>query len=309
VYQRPRAVPRAPLPLLTRDGVGPSCVGLPEGPWSTIAEFLLQRFPEVAASTWAERIARAEVLDEHGVPVTAQRPHQPHLRVFYYRSIVAEPRLPCTETILFQDDLLVVADKPHFLPVTPGGCYLQETLLVRLKRRLGIDTLAPVHRLDRATAGVVVFSVQPATRGAYAALFAQRQVSKHYEAIAPWQAALELPMTHRSRLVQDAHFMRMREAPGAPNSETRIELLEVRGGSARYGLSPVTGRKHQLRVHCAALGIPILNDLMYPQLFAQGSDDFARPLRLIAQRLTFRDPVTGQPRHFASQCVQSIEAA
>ena len=295
-----------PPPLPTRDGVGPSCVALPEGPWPTIAAFLVQRFPLIPADVWAARIANGEVVDEHGMPVTAQRPHQARLRVFYYRAIDAEPRIPFTETVLFQDELLVAVDKPHFLPITPGGRYLQETLLVRLKRSLGIDTLVPIHRLDRETAGVVVFSVQPATRGAYAQLFAQRQVSKHYEAIAPWRADLELPLTHRSRLVEDEHFMRMREVPGAPNSETRIELLEVLGERARYSLSPVTGRKHQLRVHCAALGIPILNDLMYPRLSAQGSDDFTRPLRLIARAIAFHDPITDRPRLFSSQRCQDI---
>ena len=293
------ACPRLPR-LPTRDGVGPSCVALPEGPWPTIAAFLVQRFPAISASVWAARIERGEVVDEHGVPVTPTRPHQPRLRVFYYRGIDAEPPIPFTETILFQDELLVAVDKPHFLPVTPGGRYLQETLLVRLKRSLGIDTLVPIHRLDRETAGVVIFSVQPATRAAYAALFAQRQVTKHYEAIAPWRADLELPLTHRSRLVEDEHFMRMREVPGAANSETRVALLEVCATLARYSLSPVTGRKHQLRVHCAALGIPICNDLLYPRLFAQGSDDHARPLRLIARSLTFADPVSGATRHFAS---------
>ena len=295
-----------PPPLPTRDGVGPSCVALPEGAWPTIAAFLVQRFPLIPADVWTARIANGEVVDEHGLSVTAQRPHQARLRVFYYRAIDAEPRIPFTETVLFQDELLVAVDKPHFLPITPGGRHLQETLLVRLKRSLGIDTLAPIHRLDRETAGVVVFSVQPATRGAYAQLFAQRQVSKHYEAIAPWRADLELPLTHRSRLVEDEHFMRMREVPGAPNSETRIELLEVLGERARYSLSPVTGRKHQLRVHCAALGIPILNDLMYPRLSAQGSDDFTRPLRLIARAIAFHDPITDRPRLFSSQRCQDI---
>ena len=298
-----------PPPLPTRDGVGPSCVALPEGPWPTIAAFLVQRFPLIPAAVWAARIANGEVVDEHGVPVTAQRPHQARLRVFYYRAMDAEPRIPFTETVLFQDELLVAVDKPHFLPVTPGGRYLQETLLVRLKRALGIDTLVPIHRLDRETAGVIAFSAQPATRGAYAQLFAQRQVVKQYEAIAPWRADLELPLTHRSRVAPDAHFMRMAEVPGEPNSETRIELLEVQGERARYRLSPITGRKHQLRVHCAALGIPILNDAIYPTLRPHGSDDFVRPLRLIARSLTFRDPVSGATRHFASPRKQPLDDA
>ena len=293
-----RARPLPPLP--TRDGVGPSCVALPAGPWATIADFLAQRFPAIAPATWAARISAGEVVDEHGAAVTPTRRHQPQLRVYYYRSLPPEPRLAFDETVLYRDAHLLVADKPHFLPVTPSGSHLQETLLVRLKRRLGIDTLVPVHRIDRETAGLVLFSIEPATRGRYQQLFAERRVLKTYECIAPWCSELPLPLTHRSRLVEDAHFMRMREAPGEPNSETAIELIERRGALARYRLRPLTGRRHQLRVHCAALGMPIQGDLIYPTLQPLGSDDPARPLQLLAQSLAFTDPVTGEPRHFDS---------
>jgi tRNA pseudouridine32 synthase/23S rRNA pseudouridine746 synthase len=169
---------------------------------------------------------------------------------------------------------------------------------VRLKRRLGIDTLTPLHRLDRETAGVVVFSVQPATRGAYQALFAHKTVRKHYEAVAPWRPELAFPLTRRSRLVEDAHFLRMCEAPGEPNAETHFEVLETLGSLGRYRLTPVTGRTHQLRVHCAALGLPIAGDRMYPTLLPADTDDHARPLQLLATTLAFTDPVTGQARRF-----------
>ena len=299
VVKRPKVLP-------TRDGVGASCVALLAGPWPTIAAFLVQRFPAVSAATWAARIDAGEVVDEHGLQVTAQRPHRPGLRVYYYRSVDGEARIPFEETVLFQDALLVVVDKPPFLSVTPGGNHLQETLLVRLKRRLGLDDLVPLHRLDRETAGVIAFSVEPATRGAYVQLFAQRQVVKHYEAIVPWRGDMALPLTHCSRIGPDAHFMRMAEVPGEPNAETRIELLDVQGGRARLRLLPVTGRKHQLRVQCAALGMPIVNDAIYPLLRAHGSDDFARPLRLIARGLAFRDPFSGAPRHFVSPREQPL---
>ena len=299
----PRAAGRrtpSSLPLPTKDGVGPSCVALPPGPWTTICDFLIDRFPAVSAATWQARMQQGELVDEHAVAVTPDRPYRSGLRLYYYRSIPDEPRVPFDEAVLFQDEWLVVADKPHFLPVTPGGCYLQETLLVRLKRRLGIDTLAPLHRLDRETAGVVVFAVQPDTRGAYQALFAQRQVTKHYEAIAPWRPELAFPMTHRSRLVQDDHFLRMREVPGEPNAETLIEMLEVQGNFARYRLTPLTGRTHQLRVHCAALGMPITGDRMYPTLLPADTDDHAKPLQLLARTIAFVDPVSGAERLFDS---------
>ena len=291
---------KAQPPLPTKDGVGPSCVALPPGPWGTISDFLIDRFPAVSAATWQARMQQGELVDEQGVAITPRQPYRSGVRLYYYRSIADEPHLPFDEVVLFQDEWLVVADKPHFLPVTPGGRHLQETLLVRLKRRLGIDTLAPLHRLDRETAGVVVFAVQPDTRGAYQALFAQRQVKKHYEAIAPWRPELSFPLTHRSQLVQDDHFLRMREVPGAPNAETLIEVLEVQGDMARYRLTPLTGRTHQLRVHCAALGQPIIGDRMYPTLLPADTDDHDQPLQLLARSISFIDPISGERRCFDS---------
>jgi tRNA pseudouridine32 synthase / 23S rRNA pseudouridine746 synthase len=275
---------------------------LPDGPWPTIGEFLIQRFPGVSAGIWAARIEAGEVIDADGMPVDIQRVYQPQTRIYYYRAIEAEPRIPFEETVLFQDEYIVVADKPHFLPVIPSGRYLQETLLVRLKRKLGIDTLAPIHRIDRETAGLVIFTIQPSTRRSYQDLFLQKSVHKKYEAIAPWRPELNLPLTYRSRLEDHGeHFMQVREIDGEPNAETRIELIEVQGASARYCLSPITGRKHQLRAHCAALGIPIYHDLIYPKLFPENSDDHAKPLQLLAKSIAFRDPLSGEQRSFTSK--------
>ncbi len=293
---------RGALPLPTRDGVGPSCIALPEGPWVTIAECLIHRFSAVGAEAWAARIASGDVVDEHGVAITPLRPHRPHLRIYYYRAVANELRVPCDEVVLFRDAHIVVADKPHFLPVTPSGNHLHQTLLVRLKRKLGIDTLAPVHRIDRETAGLVLFSIDPMTRGRYQRVFADRLVQKEYECIAPWHGALALPLTHRSRLDSDpAHFMRVREVAGEANAQTRIELIERSGGMAHYRLHPATGKRHQLRVHCAVLGIPIAGDRIYPDLLPADTDDPLRPLQLLARVLAFDDPVTGEARRFESR--------
>lgn len=287
-----------------RDGVGASCVALPAGSWPTLADFLQHRFPNIGGSVWVARMLRGEVLDAAGTPLAPNAPYRPHSKIYYYRSVAAESPIPFEAEVLYQDDHLVVADKPHFLPVTPAGCYVQQTLLVRLKRQLGIDTLAPIHRIDRETAGLVLFSVQPQTRDRYQALFRERAVSKRYEAIAPWRADLELPLVVRSRLVESAAFMQMAEVAGEPNAETAIELLEVKEGFARYALRPSTGQKHQLRAQMNALGIPIMSDRIYPQLLPQaadGAEDFSQPLQLLAQSLEFVDPVGGQLRRFESR--------
>jgi tRNA pseudouridine32 synthase/23S rRNA pseudouridine746 synthase len=194
-----------------------------------------------------------------------------------------------------------VADKPHFLPVVPAGRFLHETLLVRLKRKTGLERLVPVHRLDRETAGVVLFSLNPASRGAYVSLFRERKVRKVYEALARTLPGLGLPLTRRSRLVTGEPFFRMREVEGEPNSETHIDVLRRLNGVSLYQLSPVTGRKHQLRVHLSALGIPIVNDRLYPEVSsAAGDDDFSNPLKLLARSVSFLDPLTGRERHFES---------
>ena len=286
--------------LPTRNGIGPSCVGLPAGNWPTITDFLVERFPAITREVWLHRMARELVADEFGELVTPLRPYPGHMRIYYYRALDDEARIPFEETVLFQDAHLVVADKPHFLPVTPSGHYLQETLLVRLKNRLGIDTLSPIHRIDRETAGLVMFSTQVEDRNAYQGLFRTHTIVKHYEAIAPWRGDLKLPATRKSRIVEDDLFFRQREAAGQANSETRIDVIEVRGHTARYALSPVTGKKHQLRVHMNALGVPIINDRMYPPRADTPGDDFNLPLQLLAKSIAFTDPVTGEMRRFES---------
>ena len=287
--------------LAARDGVGASCVGLPPGPWPTILAFLLQRFPAQGSEVWLRRLHKGEVVDEFGTPVTPQSPYCSPLRVYYYREVTAELPIPFEAQLLYRDDHLVVIDKPHFLPVMPSGNYLQQTALVRLKRQLGLDDLVPIHRIDRDTAGVVMFSVQPSSRNAYQGLFREHRVTKTYEAIARWRCDLLLPLLHQSRLQPSAHFMQQCEVPGAPNTTTHIDVLENLGDMARYQLRPVTGHRHQLRVHMAALGIPILNDGIYPQLKPKGTTDYARPLQLLAKSLAFDDPMTGTHRVFHTQ--------
>jgi len=287
--------------LPTRDGVGPSVTTLPVGDWLLVIDFLILRFDAIPREEWFARMQNGLVMDENGQAVYPDRPYQANLKIFYYRAIENEVPIPFEENILFQDEYLIIADKPHFLPVMPAGIYLQETLLVRLKRKTGIETLVPMHRIDRETAGLVVFVIKPETRGAYQSLFLGKQVEKCYQAVAPYRDGLTFPMTYKSRLQESDNFMQMKAIEGEPNSETLIEVIEQRDGFARYELKPVTGKKHQLRAHMSALGIPILNDLIYPLHRSADQDDYDKPLQLLAQRIAFVDPVTGGQRAFESR--------
>ena len=290
-----------PNPPPSRNGVGASCVVLPEGPWATVAEFLFQRFPGVPSDVWLQRMENGDVVDDQGIAVTKQCAYAPKRRLYYYRAVEAEPRIPFEAVVLWQDEHLLVVDKPHFLPVLPSGKYLQETVLVRLKNQLGLEALSPIHRIDRDTAGLLLFSIQPTTRDAYQALFRERQVDKTYEAIAPWNPALPWPQRRETRIAPSPqHFMQQIEVDGPPNTLTHIAPLEVRGDLARYALKPVTGHRHQLRVHMAALGLPLLGDGIYPHLTPEGQVDYAKPLQLLAKSIAFTDPLSGQARTFES---------
>ncbi|HVQ39842.1 MAG TPA: pseudouridine synthase [Pyrinomonadaceae bacterium] len=297
---------KSPLPIV--DGVTPSNHWLPPGRWKTILEFLKERFPVVATDTWTSRMAKGEVVDENGLRLNPASAYRVGARIFYYRELESEQAIPFEEEILYQDGHLLVLDKPHFLPVIPAGRFLHETLLVRLKKKLLLEDLVPVHRLDRETAGLVLFSVNPATRGEYGSLFRNRKVDKVYEALAPARPDIKLPVTRRSRIVPGDPFFRMKEVQGEPNSETHIEAGSpaegVIGEPMLYRLRPATGRKHQLRVHMSALGIPIVNDSLYPEMgppgWTESEESFSFPLKLLAKSIAFADPVTRREHYFQS---------
>jgi len=282
--------------------VGASCKWLPVGPWETVLSFLDERFPDVQTDTWLARMEKGEVVDETGLRLNAKTRYRAGAWVFYYRELQFEKVIPFDERILHQDEHILVVDKPHFLPVIPAGRFLHETLLVRLKKEGRLEELVPIHRLDRETAGVVVFSVNPKTRGQYVSLFHQRKVKKVYEALActgsPNIPMLSFPVTRRSRIVTGEPFFRMKEIPGEPNSETYIEVVRQMDGETLYQLCPVTGRKHQIRLHLSGLGIPIVNDKLYPAITVVKNDDFSTPLKLLAKSVCFQDPLTGQERYF-----------
>ena len=300
---------RAATALPLRDGVSASTRVLPLLKDLDFAPTSLLSFLEHPAQNpqgldWEKRLKTGLVCDAAGQSLAAGAPYLPGQRIYYWRDAGPEPRIPFDEQIIYQDAHILVADKPHFLPVTPTGRYVQETLLVRLKKRTGLADLTPMHRIDRDTAGLVMFCIRVEDRDAFAAMFRGRRVSKTYECIAPFSDKLAFPLVRKTRLVTSPDsFMQMAETEGEPNSETRIELTERLGdGLARYSLQPITGKRHQLRVHMNALGLPILGDGIYPVLTPETQQpDYSQPLQLLAKELAFEDPVTGLMHQFVSQ--------
>lgn len=306
-----------------RDGVSASRVAVQSGPWQDAAAFLAWRLP--LGGDWPTRLARGEVLDASGAALAPDARLRPGQVLWYWRSLPPEPALPLPLALLHHDAQLVVADKPHFLPVLPRGRHLQETALVRLKRATRLATLAPMHRLDLETAGVLVFTVQPDTRGAYQALLRERRVHKVYEAVAPWRsewATGEHLLCHRlvERAAPAFLQMALTQDPAVPEALTRLSLLRRLGswpagwpvppgvdttqGLALYRLQPLTGRKHQLRAQMAACGAPLAGDRIYPLLkpppAAGDGPDLRHPLQLLAREMAFVDPLTGAARRFVS---------
>lgn len=268
-----------------------------DGAWTTIRDFLVDALPRMSALRIDELLDEGAVVDMQG-PIGSDSAFVPGEAVWFHRDLPAETVVPFDIPIVYRDDTLLVIDKPHFLPTIPRGGHILQTALVRLRQELDLPDLIPAHRLDRVTAGLVLFVIDPAVRGAYQTLFQDRKVSKVYEAIAPCEPELEFPRTIRSRIVKERFDFAAQEVDGEPNSETYVQLLEKRGKLARYRLHPHTGRTHQLRLHMNSLGIPILGDDLYPVPTGRSVDDFTEPLQLLASGLEFVDPISQKTRRF-----------
>ncbi|MBT2473118.1 pseudouridine synthase [Microbacterium sp. ISL-103] len=292
-------------PLPVRDGVGATRLHVPlRGEWPTVAAYMIDRFFHLDAEGLLSRFDRGEIVAHDGTPLARDTPLGAREFIWYYRDPPVETRLPVEIEVLHQDDDLVVIDKPHFLPTIPGGKFLQNSALIRLRNLLGNDELAPIHRLDRATAGVLMFSARPQTRGPYQLLFENRQVQKGYEAVSDrpddWDAS-RYPLVDRNHIVKLRNELKVQvDDEREPNAETAIEVIDADAHVVHTLLRPHSGKMHQLRVHLAALGLGILNDPFYPELRGERPDDFDHPMQLLARELYFVDPLSGAPRVFTT---------
>jgi tRNA pseudouridine32 synthase/23S rRNA pseudouridine746 synthase len=267
--------------------------------FKAVIDFLEHRFPRIGRPAWEQRMKNGFVRDENDKPIPINTPCTPGMRIFYFREVDHEIPIPFEERIVHGDENLLVVSKPHFLPVIPSGAHVNECLLNRLKKATGNRDLTPIHRIDRETAGLVVFSINSRTRGAYQNLFMEGRIRKTYEAVTHCasQPPME-PLIVENRIVKGDPFFRMKTEPGIPNSRSRIECTGFNGRHARFRIEPETGKKHQIRLHLSGLGFGIVNDRYYPDLLPEQPPDFEKPLQLLARSLSFTDPVTDEPMFF-----------
>ncbi len=311
---------QSPLPV--REGVNATRLRLPdEGPWDTAMDYMMHRWGHIDPQGIEDRFDAGEIVGEAGVALDRTTPLRNHTFIWYYRTLPPETRIPVELDILHQDGHLLVVDKPHFLPTTPGGTYIQESALVRLRNQLNLPDLIPMHRLDRMTAGILLLSTNPETRGKYQVLFEKRQVQKEYECVAAAEPAaghpaVDFPVVVRNRMTKSRSYLLAEVVDGEPNAETRIDRLrtfddnpatgpatgtdDAGGRRALYRLEPHSGKTHQLRVHMASLGLGIVNDAFYPELLDKAPDDYSKPLQLLARGIRFVDPITGRPVEYRS---------
>jgi tRNA pseudouridine32 synthase/23S rRNA pseudouridine746 synthase len=265
-----------------------------------VVEEFRSRFGPAAAA----KVTAGEVVDADGSVLDDDSVMPPGSHVYFYRELADEVPVPFDVPVLYRGDDIVVVDKPHFLATMPRGRHVAQTALVRLRRELGLPELSPAHRLDRLTAGVLVFTARREVRGRYQSLLSAGLVRKTYLARSSGQPPAELPRIVRSRIVKRRGCLQAHTEPGEPNAETLVEASPASGRcphSGLFRLTPRTGRTHQLRVHMASLGIPINGDPLYPNVIDVPADDFSTPLQLLAHTIEFDDPLTGLPRRFVTR--------
>jgi len=265
----------------------------------TVVDYLTARFPHVSAAAWTSRCLGNRVAFDDGTRVRPDTPYLPGRTVLYRREVPNEDDAPEPEIILWEGDDLIVADKPHGMPVTPAGLYVQRSLLVRLQEGANSTDIVPAHRLDRETAGVVLFIKNATKRAAYHQIFATGCVEREYLALARADASVtQTRWRVENRIGPSTPWFRQQVVEGRPNAVSEIELIRRTEDIGLFRIRPQTGRKHQIRVHMSVIGFPILGDPLYPEPTERTSRQL--PLQLLARSLSFTDPLSGVGRAFRS---------
>ncbi|NLE97874.1 MAG: pseudouridylate synthase [Propionibacterium sp.] len=294
--------PKSPLP--PRHGLQAAWVRTPDRdpdnalPWPTMRDFLLEKLGPAGSEAVDRMLERGDFVDAEGRPWTGREIYRPHTFVWFHRELRDEAPVPGELTVIHRDERIVVFDKPHFLSTIPRGRHVVESAVVRGRRQLDLPELSAAHRLDRGTAGVLLMTTEQRWRAAYHSIFREPTTTKVYEAMAPVDPGLEFPRRVSSHLVKEVGVLQAERLDREPNAHTDIELVEEHDGWGRYEVRPITGKTHQIRMHFLELGIPLLNDPLYPEVVRTPIDDFSSPLGLVAVELGFVDPVDGSERRF-----------
>lgn len=309
---------RGATPLPIRDGLNPTHARVVEGPitaWDFVHDLIVtqrHRHPDDNDSALQARFTANEVVSQDGTPLSPDSTLATNAMVYFYRMPAPETPVPYDIPILHEDEHLLVVDKPPFMATMPRARHITETATVRLRRMTGNNELSPAHRLDRLTSGILVFTKDRTVRGAYQTLFAERRVTKTYEAIAPL-ADVSPGTVWRSRMEKTPGELQGRIVEGEVNAITEVGGVEpvdkapyeaIHGSLpeiAKYTLKPQTGKTHQLRLHMLQAGIPIIGDPIYPVIFPAEAEDMRIPMHLTATHISFVDPLTARPREFSSQ--------
>jgi tRNA pseudouridine32 synthase / 23S rRNA pseudouridine746 synthase len=270
-----------------------------ESPPATILDYLLAHFPQVPPRIWRERVSKGLIRLSDGTWLREDSPYRHGLTVFYRKEVPSEPDPLEEPLIIYRDEQIIIADKPHGMPVTPAGEHVERSLIVRLQRSTRLGSLAPMHRLDRETGGILLLTIHQEARAHYHRLFADGLIEREYLAVAHIDHYPSQNRWHvENRIEPGEPWYRQQVVEGPPNAITEIELLDLNGDTGLFRLIPKSGRKHQLRVHMVSIGFPIVGDPFYPEI--RNKRDGDPPLQLLANRLAFIDPLSRAPRCFTS---------
>ena len=304
-----------PLPI--KDGLNPTRVRTPEAnitAWdflSAVISAQRHRHPHDDAAALQARFDSGEVVLRNQTQLRPESVLRQDEDVFFYRMPAPEVPVPYDIPILYEDEHILIADKPPFMATMPRARHIVQTATVQLRRMTGNSELAPAHRLDRLTSGILLFTKHREVRGAYQTLFAEKKVSKTYQAIAKYQR-FPTPLQWSSHLTKTPGEIQGRIGDGPPNAFTTLTSVEQIDNTpyekihgylpqlGKYTLQPTTGKTHQLRLHMWQAGVPIVGDPVYPEIFPEDAEDMRIPMHLTATRIEFTDPLSEKPREFES---------